>query len=401
MLSKPKILILFALMIGFLLLISSCKKDNLPTDNEVTTEEDQSSDTSPEVNGDDSASANPSESGENTEQSGATKEKKPSETKKTTESPAEEKFIDYLTGLECTKEEQSVRPISVMINNIKPAMPTVGVSYADILYECLVEGGQTRLMMVLHNYADVPVFGSVRSSRDYYIDLAQIHDAIYIHAGGTDAAYDILYERKIDRLDGVNMSFPKTFYRDAERRKTMSLEHTLMATGEGIAIGISDMKYRTTHNSDYKGTFNFYDNFTNITGKAANYICVPFSTSFKPEFRYNETDKKYYRSQFGAPHKDGGNDVQLAFENLIILFVDYKATGHKNGYLDCFFTGDGYGFYITAGKYKTIRWHKDTRQSTVQLKELDNSDLQINPGKSYIALTSTAYNKSVVIKEKE
>lgn len=388
-------------MTGALLLTASCKKDNVPADNEVTTEE-ESSDTSTDVNDEEDPNIpSPSDSGENTKQSETTKEKKPEETKKILDSSAEEKYVDYLTGLECTKEEQSRRPISVMINNIKPAMPTVGVSYADILYECLVEGGQTRLMMVLHDYKDVPVFGSIRSSRDYYIDLTQIHDAIYVHAGGTDAAYDILYDRKIDRLDGVNMSFPKTFYRDAQRLKTMSLEHTLMATGEGISIGISDMKYRTQHNDDYKGTFNFYDSFTDIDGKAANYVCVPFSTSFKPEFRYNETEKKYYRSQFGAPHKDGGNGVQLAFENLIILFVDYKATGHANGYLDCFFTGDGYGFYVSDGKYKTIRWHKDTRQSTVQLKELNNSDLQINPGKSYIALTSTAYNKSIVIREKE
>ena len=45
----------------------------------------------------------------------------------------------------------------------------------------------------------------IRSSRDYFIDFSQNHDAIYIHAGGSVHAHSELSQRDIDNLDGVLM----------------------------------------------------------------------------------------------------------------------------------------------------------------------------------------------------
>ena len=319
--------------------------------------------------------------------------------------PSDGKYYSYLSGLECTKEEQRKRPIAVMINNIKPALPNVGTSHADIIYECIVEGGQTRLMLLLTDYEDVPVYGSVRSSRDYYIDLLQAHDAIYVHAGGTDMAYVNLRDRQINRLDGVNpvngVTFPNTFYRDAARRRTMALEHTLMASGAGIVAGIKQMNYRTTLKEGYNGTLNFYTRLTDmgVNGSTANYVCVPYSNGFQPEFIYDPDDGLYYRKQYGAPHIDAGNNEQLRFQNVIILFADYTDLRMKNGYLACNLTGTGYGFYISHGKYKIIKWQKATRDSIYNLYNLNDTPLSINAGKTFISVTSTVYNRSVVIND--
>ena len=114
-----------------------------------------------------------------------------------------------------------------MINNIEVATPQEGVSYADIMYECVVEGWQTRLMMVVSEYESLPVVGSVRSSREYYLDFAANHDAIYIHAGGSQQAYAEIKQRKVDNLDGVNMYIPNMFYRDSWRQQNMGYEHSL------------------------------------------------------------------------------------------------------------------------------------------------------------------------------
>ena len=314
-------------------------------------------------------------------------------------------FYSYLTGLECTEEEQLKRPVAVMINNIIPSLPNVGTSHADIIYECIVEGGITRLMLILKDYENVPVYGSVRSARDYYIDLAQAHDAIFVHAGGTDMAYVQFRDRQINRLDGVNpvngVTFPNTFYRDAVRRRTMALEHTLMATGPGIVAGIQRMNYRTTVKDDYKGSLNFYTTLTDMgaNGSTANYIIVPYSNGFQPEFIYNPDDGLYYRKQYGSAHIDAGNNQQLRFQNVIVLFADYRALGVANGYLACNLTGTGYGFYISNGKYKIIKWEKRTRDSEYSLYNLNDTDLYINAGKTFICVTSTVYNRNVVIND--
>ena len=314
-------------------------------------------------------------------------------------------FYSFLTGHQVSRAQQRKRPVSIMINNVSQAQPTVGVGQADIIYEAIVEGGATRLMMLIADYDDVPVFGSVRSMREYYIDLSQGHDAIFVHAGGATSAYTQTYQRNIDRLDGVNrvdrrdrasMTYFESFYRDADRRRTMAYEHTLMATGPGIVAGIRKANYRTRHAVDYAGPLNFNPEFKELAGNApANYISVPYSPHFSPEFIYNPDDKLYYRKQFGGAHLDGATGEQLSFGNVLVIFAQYNNTGGNN--IFCELTGTGFGFYINGGKYLTIRWRKDTRDGEMRLFNLDHSDLYLNPGKSFICVTSTAYNKNVVI----
>jgi len=313
-------------------------------------------------------------------------------------------YYSHLTGHRVSRAQYRRRPVSIILNNIRVAMPMVGVANADIIYECTVEGGITRLMMVVSNYANIPAIGSVRSSREYFIDLANSHDAIYIHAGGSTRDYTYFFHSRRDRIDGVNMHFPDTFYRDQERRRTMSLEHTMMTSGEGILTGIRQAEYRATLPADYIGPFKFSEAFEDIGGtdNTANYVQVPYSNGFRPEFIYNPEDQLYYRRQYNEPHIDGATGEQLRFENVIVIFAKYSphtasAEGRRDGLLDCDLTGTGFGFYINAGKYKIIRWSKESRESQLNLFNMDHSDLYLNPGKSFICVTSTDYNRSVVI----
>ncbi|GHU38965.1 hypothetical protein FACS1894105_13410 [Clostridia bacterium] len=179
----------------------------------------------------------------------------------------------------------------------------------------------------------------------------------------------------------------------------MAIEHTLMTSGAGIESGISQGGYRTSVRTDYKGTYKFYETETDLggTNNSATYVQVPYSSGSVPDFTYNDSDHLYYRNQFGVPHIDGATGEQVKFTNVVVLFADYTDLHHANGYLACDLTGDGYGFLITAGKYKIIRWHKDTRDSELRLLNLDNTDTKLNPGKSFFCITSTAYNKSVGI----
>jgi hypothetical protein len=312
-------------------------------------------------------------------------------------------FYSHLTGLRVSRAQQRRRPVSVVMNNLRAAMPMVGISHADIIYEATVEGGITRLMMIVSNYANIPVIGSVRSSREYFIDMAASHDTIYIHAGGSERCYTYFWRNPArNRIDGVNMHFPETFYRDAERRRTMSLEHTMMTSGEGILAGIRRAGYRTAVERDFEPPFKFSEEFTDMGGtdNIANYVQVPFSNAFRPEFIYNPEDSLYYRRQYGEPHIDGATGEQLRFENVIVIFAAYsRYPGATDGSLVCDLTGSGFGFYINAGKYKVIRWSKEDRESPLHLYNRDRSDLYLNPGRTFICVTSAEFNRSVVINE--
>lgn len=87
------------------------------------------------------------------------------------------------------KEWVNRRPVAIMLNNLKEALPQLGQSQADVIYEVPAEGGITRMLAVYQSLDGVGKIGSIRSARPYYLELALGHDAIYIHAGGSEDAY--------------------------------------------------------------------------------------------------------------------------------------------------------------------------------------------------------------------
>ena len=53
-----------------------------------------------------------------------------------------------LTGVGMTEDISGDRPVAVMLNNLKKALPQLGVAQADLIYEMPAEGGITRMMAV-------------------------------------------------------------------------------------------------------------------------------------------------------------------------------------------------------------------------------------------------------------
>ena len=60
--------------------------------------------------------------------------------------PHENESQSLLTGEWVSNEEAKKRPMAVMLGNTVDALPQYGISEADVLYQCPVEGGLTRLM---------------------------------------------------------------------------------------------------------------------------------------------------------------------------------------------------------------------------------------------------------------
>lgn len=306
---------------------------------------------------------------------------------KTDEVPEEPKYYNKLTGLETTEELSNIRPVGIMINNIKQATPQQGISQADVIYEVLAEGGISRLFCLFTDYASLPETGSIRSSRDYYIDLADAHDAIYVHCGGSPAAYDTLKARGTNNMDGIYFSTP--FYRNEWRKKHMGMEHSMMTTGERLVKGIEEKGYRTT--SDFKQPFSFKESVSALEGENvtdAKNIAVEFSYYAKSTFDYDETTGTYLKGQFSAPHIDSNNNAQLAFENVILLYASQGAVKNdEKGRIHVDFIGTGDGIYITNGKSEPIKWSKESRTSSYTLYKADGvTELLLNPGKTYVGI---------------
>ena len=298
-----------------------------------------------------------------------------------------------LTGLPCEEETFKLRPMAIMINNMSVAQPQLGISKADIIYEVPVEGGITRMLAVYQDVTDVGVIGSVRSARPYYLDLAQGHDAVYIHAGGSPQAYELLKSRGITHLDGVNGSRQDIFYRDSSRRQAMGYEHSLVTSSERIQKHLPTYKIRLEHEEGYKVPMTFADDAVLEAGTSATNFDVVFSSTKKTSFEYNADEGKYYLSQYKKAYKDGNDGTQVDASNILILKTKIgQISGDKEGRLSVTLTGSGSGYFICGGKAVEISWSKAGASSPFIYTLKDGSDLTFRTGRTYICIVPQDVN---------
>src|SRR5436190_5928782 len=81
------------------------------------------------------------------------------------------------------------RPLGVMIENHKESRPQSGLSFADVVYEAVAEGGITRFLGMYY-CQDALIVGPVRSARTYFVDFVSEYSEypLYAHVGGANAA---------------------------------------------------------------------------------------------------------------------------------------------------------------------------------------------------------------------
>lgn len=301
-----------------------------------------------------------------------------------TEQKAEPVYVSKLTGLPVEKKDVDRRPVAVMINNIKKALPQYGISQAKIIYEALAEGGITRLLAVFEDVSDISQIGTIRSARPYYLDFAQGLDAVYIHLGGSEEAYRQMKRRGMDAFDliqGRNNSF---YWRDKERIRNAGYEHSVFTSGEKLTEMINRDDVRMT--SDSQPAFKFGSE-TEYSGTDATDVSVKFSSYKTGTYTYDRENKVYRIGQYGKAHMDALENVQLAFKNVFILNINsYVISGDTAGRLAFDTVGSGNGTYIVNGTATKITWKKASNSAPFKFYTSDGGELAVVPGDSYIAV---------------
>ena len=311
---------------------------------------------------------------------------------------ADGSYVDPLTGTSVEKEEAERRPVAIMLNNITVALPQQNIGAADIIYECQVEGGLTRLMGVFNDYADLKAIGSIRSSREYYIDFAANHDAVYVHAGGSEEAYRNLKSRKIHSVDAVNDGVVSGyFYRDPNRLGKMGYEHTLVIDGDKLNGAIAAKGYRTAYADSFDSPLQFVGEHQRIDlteGSGAKQMSVKFG-AHTTQFVYNASQNRYMRWQNGSKHIDGVTGEQLGFENVFVLICPYTLTKDDYNHIEVATVGTGKGYYFTGGEVVEIQWSKATGDSPICLYYASGKEVTLTPGKTNFEVISYDKNLSV------
>lgn len=277
------------------------------------------------------------------------------------------------------------RPIAVMVDNEKTALPHYGLTEADVVYEIMnstANGRITRLMAIVKDWGKIEQFGSVRSARPTNFLLAAEWNAVVCHDGGPFYINDYLAKDYTNNFSG-------TFSRVNNGKSREYTEY--ICTGD-LDKNFSNSKYTTEYNEFYPGEhFVFSDTEIDLEGKSgvmdATEVKLPFPHN-SSTLKYNEETGTYDYYEYGSEHVDPLHDnAILSFENVILQDCTF-AQLDDNGYLiyNCIGSGEN-GYYLTNGKAVPVSWIKSGETDiTVFLDQETGEQIEMNTGKTYIAL---------------
>lgn len=305
--------------------------------------------------------------------------------------------VNPLTGLLISKEAANRRPVAVMINNLKQALPQSGIGQADIIYEALAEGNITRLLAVFQEFDAVKI-GPVRSARHYYLNFAFDHDAIYVHYGQSPQADVAIKLLKADNINGLSYLDNILAWRDPVRSKQKGmLEHSLYTNAERIMQAWDTVKYSKDFKPGWKPMLSFSNEEWTPKGEVANSVFLPFANTLINEFHYDEASKLYKRVQYNQAHIDELTNQQLETKNIIVQYTKIThIPNDKEGRRDMELVGSGNGVYITNGQAIPITWSKKDAKIPTEYKDEYGQVLKLNKGKTWIIVFPN--NKAIDIK---
>ena len=277
------------------------------------------------------------------------------------------------------------RPIAVMIDNHSDAWPQAGLNQAYMVYEIIVEGGETRLM-ALFKGVDVERIGPVRSARHYFIDYAMENDAIYTHFGESPQASSDIKRYSIDEIDGITED-GTTFW----RVKDKAAPHNAVTSMEKLIQSAKNKKYTMTSNEE--SVLNYVTDEVNLeNGQEAISVTIPHSDLQTVKYEYDEENKVYKRYARGEAQTDWDTDEPVTTKNIIITFCDnYTLSDKENkGRQGLKNIGEFDGYYITNGRAIRIKCIKNARDEQTEYLDMQGNEIQVNDGNTFVNICPTS-----------
>lgn len=271
--------------------------------------------------------------------------------------------LSTTTGLKLSEGFES-NPFSVMVENSPAARPHTGLVDADVVYEFEVEGRITRFLALFHDNIPKKV-GPVRSSRHYFIPVAESYQVPYIHFGGSPYAYKDLKNVSIPSYDGITEG--QYFRRDTRRKAP-----------HNAYLHTDKLK---DYNGEVKSNFTFNKEEKEI-GQIKT-VSYRYSNINEIEYAFNENTKLYTRFLEGAKHIDRETNKSIKARNVIFLTAKHQPIkGDTSGRIDVSTKGSGELTLFTNGKKIEGKWRYD--KGTFHYYDSNSNVLKLNPGSTWI-----------------
>lgn len=316
-----------------------------------------------------------------------------------------------INGQLFTKQEREIwekrRPLAVMIENHTDARPQTGLSYADVVYEAVAEGGITRFMGLFYcGIAAYDVgFAPVRSARTYYIDWVSEYDALYNHVGGAGRCNDDTVDERakalcqideygIKDMDQFGLPFKVCRRNESRLGREVAWEHTVECFSNAL-YDYAETKYNWT-NVDEEGVA-WDENFESwkfkeeakegdrgTTSSVSFVHWDGYEKDFGVQWNYDQATNSYKRVMGGEPHIDWDTKEQLTVKNVIVQQTKETSSVDEHMHVLYDTIGTGKAIIFQDGKAILGTWKKPKRTARTLYFDEKGKEVTLNPGKVWI-----------------
>ena len=252
--------------------------------------------------------------------------------------------VDPLTGAvrdnACTR-----RPYAVTFYNSPAALPQWGIGSAQVLIECLTEGNTTYQMGLFSAESGLPKVGPVGPARDTLVQFAMGGNAIPVHIGQNNYAWNLLNQYAYQDINGWYVGV-SVFDMDWDRNATVSDELCWYTRQETLNNGLTSTG--VAQEGTVPGMFHFAGEALTLPNTAASQsLTIQYAEGALARLDWSAEAGAYLKfNSDGSAQTDADTGAQLSFSNVLVL---YASAGVKDdGYTRDYDLTQGTGLYLSG-----------------------------------------------------
>ena len=263
--------------------------------------------------------------------------------------------------------------VVVKVDNVE-AGPQSGLNQADIVFEEIVEGQQTRFAAVFNSARDVNPVGPIRSARTQDVNLLlSLNDPAIVYSGANDGVNAALQGAGFELFGEATAGFFRVEDREAP--------HNLFAN-------LSAIWPQIVSSGDAVPAFQYMEPDQAVVGTPVTFASMLVG-SYDVRWDWNETLGLFLRSQLGGPHQL--TDGQASTKSVVVLVLDY-GTSPAGGGPEAQTLGTGRAVVYSDGQRIEGTWQRANPTDPFTLVDAGGAPILLAPGRTWVELVDTNNN---------
>lgn len=283
-----------------------------------------------------------------------------------------------LTGLEGEIVERPA--LAIKIETTRPARPQTGLEQADMVWEEMIEGGETRLNAIFHSSIPEEV-GPIRSVRPMDAGIAAPLGGIIVFSGGQPQFVQQMRDSGMQVMS--NDEGAAGMFRSSARRAPYNVHGNPAVFLENAAAD---------RNLTPPAQFVFAPSLEQATAVVSGTPASELTARFPAQqvtWSWDAASGRWLRTMSGSPHTVITGE-QLSATNVVLLGVNIVDTGTQDvagaTVYETVMVDSGEATVATGGKVVTGTWSKAGLMDPVVLTTAEGATIELAPGNTWIEL---------------